>query len=165
MLPLRPLKAVNFNLPSCHRPPVSLTHTQLSNKGFRLQWTVLASWWWSVCTLRVRLIGIHMMLVDFLHINRWLCGDNVQHIVLAMMHWHTHAHRHIQRVCLFFKNPKAVTGTFINLSISEEERQSLSGVWAGIPEQMSPCIHPLRSCNNTTNKSSFVLLPLLQECA
>ncbi len=35
-----------------------------------------------------------MMFVDSLHINRWLCGDNVQHIVPTMMHPHTHTYTH-----------------------------------------------------------------------
>lgn len=46
-----------------------------------------------MCTLRVSLIGIHMMSVDSLHINRWLRGDNAQHIVPTMMLLlHAHAY-------------------------------------------------------------------------
>lgn len=111
----------------------------------------LAPWWWSVCTRRVSLIGIQMTFVDSLHINRWLCGDNVQHIVETMMHTHTHIQTCTHLVCIYiFFFPKAVRGTFINLSISDEGRQSLSGVWAGIPEQMSLHSHTVWSCNNKT---------------
>lgn len=141
------LKTVTLDLPSCH------TRTQLSNKGFRLQWAVLASWWWSVCTLRISLIGIHTMFVDSLHINRWLCGDNVRHIVLTMMQPSTHQHICCFVVCVGGFNPKPVRGAFINLSFSEKECWSLSGIWAGIPEQMSPRTRPAQICNNKTRHS------------
>lgn len=127
-----------------------------------------ARWWWSVCTRRVSLIGIHTMFVDSLHINRWLCGDNVQ----QFLRWQRCArarntHRFCRRrfVCLFLI-PRQSEGAFINLSISEEESQSLSGVWAGIPEQMSPCTRPVWSTATTKQKKggvTFALLPSWRE--
>lgn len=53
-----------------------------------------------------------MMFVDSLHINRWLCGDNVQHIVPVMMHTHTHL---LLRGFCFFFYPKTVTHLLISL--------------------------------------------------
>lgn len=176
MLPSRPLKTVNFNLPSSHLPPISLTHTQLSNKGFRLQWTVLASWWWSVCTLRVSLIGIHTMLVDSLYINRWLCGDNVQHIVLAMMHWHMHAHRHIQR--LFFKILKQLQGHLL-ISLFQKNSSKAFQVYeqgflnrchlvsthcgAATAQQTKAVLFCCHCCRNVHNKRLHPLPPVFSQ--
>lgn len=48
-------------------------------------------------------IGIHMMLVDSLHINRWLCGDNVHRVAVMMMLLHVQTHRY-PVMCTHLKN-------------------------------------------------------------
>lgn len=75
------------------------------------------------------------MFVDSLHINRWLCGDNAQHFCadngVRPRGQHTpflsSSSLLFFCVCLFLI-PSQSEGAFINVSISEEERQSLSGV-------------------------------------
>lgn len=49
---------------------------------------------WSMGTLRVSLIGIHLMFVDSLHMNRWLCGDKPTFCRRWCFWTHTHTRSH-----------------------------------------------------------------------
>lgn len=132
------------------------THTQLSNKGFRLQrWLcddkVFILWGWA-------LLEFIWCLFVSLHINRWLCRDNVQHIVPTIMHPCTHK-------CIYYC--ACVCVVVLNLSeghllISLFQKGSAGAFqvsWAGIPEQTSTRVSLAKNGNNKT-KSWFALLSL-----
>lgn len=127
--------------------------------------TAIVPRWWSVCTLRVSLIGIHMMFVDSLHINRWLCGDNVLHIVPTMMLPNVQAfsdvHSHLALCHDFFPPPLILMQSEGHLLISlfqKESKKSLSGAWGRRRRGswVSPHIHTMISCTNATELAVFV---------
>lgn len=122
---------------------------------------MLALWWWRVYTLRLSLIGIHMTFVVSLHINRWLCRDNVQHIVPTIMHPCTHeCISSCACVCVCVLLILNQSEGYLLISLFQKGSAGAFQVsWAGIPEQTSTHAGLAKNSNNKTN-SWFALLSL-----
>lgn len=133
------------------------THTQLSNKGFRLQhWLcndeVLILWGWA-------LLEFIWCLLSPFTINRWLCRDNVQHIVPTIMHPCTQECIYCCACVCVLLILNQSEGHLLIYLFQKGSAGAFQVSWAGIPEQTSTRVGLAKNGNNKT-KSWFALLSL-----
>lgn len=121
--------------------------------------SAIAPSWWSMGTLRVSLIGIHMMFVDSLHINRWLCGDKPTFCRRWCFWTHTHAQSSsvVSRLCRYFFPliPMQSEGHLLIYLFQRMSDTAFQVFEQGAPDRIAPCIHPTLSGDNTAQPALF----------